>query len=288
MSRPPLSRSRRAVLVAPASSDRKARKALATAVDEVVLDLEDAVAPEGKAEARAALVRLVSEAETDPRCTAAISVRVNGRTTRWHDDDMTTAGSLSGLSAVVVPKVESADDVLVVAERLDNPEIGVTALVETARGIENITAICAASRQLDAVVIGYADLGAEIGRSPTARPELWLHVQDTVLLAARAAGVAVIDGPYLGIADDADFRRSTTWVRDLGFDGKWVIHPSQIATATATFTPDDDAVEHAERVLAALDEAQGAGRGAVAMGGMMLDEAVAVAARRVLARAGRP
>lgn len=282
-----MSRPRRAVLVAPVSSERMARRALSTVVDEVVLDLEDAVTPAGKDEARAALAGLVSAGIADPHRSATISIRVNARTTRWHDDDMSTVGSLRGLSGVVVPKVESADDVLAVAARLDDPDIGVTALVETARGIENVGAICAASPRLDAVVIGYADLGAEIGRSPTAPPEVWLRVQDSVLLAARAAGVAVIDGPYLGVTDDGDFRRSTAWVRDLGFDGKWVIHPAQIATVTAAFTPDDDAVSRAERVLAALADSEGVGAGAVAMDGMMLDEAVAVAARRVLTRAGR-
>src|SRR5690606_10481551 len=109
-----------------------------------------------------------------------------------------------------------------------------------------------------------------------------------ILLAARSAGIATIDGPHLGTRPDDDFRHSARWARELGFDGKWVIHPSQLPAATTEFTPSDADVAEARRVLAALAEADALGNGAAQLDGRMLDEAVAVAARRVLDRTGIP
>ncbi len=274
---------RRCALVAPGSDERKIVKALESDADEVVLDLEDAVITARKAEARALVCRIVGEHRTDP----TVTVRVNGLDTAWALDDLRTVGVLDGVG-IVLPKVDTADD-LITADRLLT-ELGSTArlqaLIETPQGVRSIDEICSATDRLETVVIGYADLGAALGRGDGYVPARWLHVQDRVLIAARAAGIQAIDGPHLSVADDAGFRAAAQWTRDLGFDGKWVIHPQQIGAATEIFTPTKAAVEHARRVLDAMVEAETAGAGAAQLDGQMLDEAVAVAARRVLAQIG--
>jgi citrate lyase subunit beta / citryl-CoA lyase len=273
---------RRAVLIAPGSDERKARKALQSQADEVVLDLEDAVPASRKTDARQLVQLLVSENTWRP----TVSVRVNGLSTPWASDDLAVCAGLRGLDSVVLPKTQAAQDLLDVDRILNATPIGIQALIETPQGIQNLAEIVQACDRLDAIILGYADLGAALGRSPTTRPEHWLAVQERVLISARAAGVAAIDGPYLGIADDEPFRRSCEWARDLGYDGKWVIHPAQIDTATSAFTPSGQAVQQARRVLHALAQANAGGTGAVQLDGQMLDEAVAIAARRVLVRAG--
>ena len=273
---------RRAALVAPGSDERKAGKALTSTADEVVLDLEDAVAVDRKADARELIAPLILD--HGPRRT--VSVRINGRGTPWFRDDLLACAALGDtLASVVIPKVESAADLVEADAILGDSPLAVQALVETPAGVQNIDAIVAAPRVV-AVVIGYADLGATLGRARTAAPEHWLYVQDRVLHAARAAGVQAVDGPYLGVADDDGFRHAARWIADLGFDGKWVIHPSQIDAAAAAFTPTDGDVAVARKVLVALADAEARGAGAARLDGQMLDEAVAVAARRTLTRIG--
>jgi citrate lyase beta subunit len=269
---------RRAALVAPGSDDRKARKALASQADEVVLDLEDAVTPAEKDAARDLAVALAAEFGRD----RTVSVRVNGPDTEW----FAAVAAATGLASIVIPKVESAAPLTVAANGLPaGCDLRIQALVETPAGVENIGEIVRGPR-VDSVIIGYADLGAALGRSATAPPWQWLYVQDRILHAARAAGVQAIDGPHLGTADDEEFRRAAHWSADLGFDGKWVIHPAQIATTIDTFTPTATQIEHARRVLEVLDDAAGRGVGAALLDGRMLDQAVAVAARRTLAQIG--
>ena len=243
---------------------------------------KDAVTAANKDQARELVSRLVGETTR----AGGVSVRVNGLSTRWARDDLAACAALSGLASIVLPKVEAPHDLEVVDRFLAGTGIGVQALIETPLGVANVDRIATALDRLESVVIGYADLGAALGRSRSALPEHWLAVQDRVLVAARAGGIAAIDGPYLGIADDAGFRHSCDWTRSLGFDGKWVIHPAQIETTTTVFTPGRSAVEQARRTLEALSAAEARGAGAAQLDGQMLDEAVAVAARRVLAQAG--
>ncbi|WP_068157540.1 HpcH/HpaI aldolase/citrate lyase family protein [Rhodococcus phenolicus] len=274
---------RRAALVAPGSDERKASKALASAADEVVLDLEDAVTPAQKDAARDLVAPLVREHGRR----RTVSVRINGRGTPWFEDDLRACAGLGdALASIVIPKVESAAD-LAEADRIlgASSSAVVQALIETPAGVQRIDEIVTGPR-VAGVIIGYADLGAALGRSRAAAPEHWIHVQDRVLHAARAAGVQAIDGPFLGIADDEAFRHSARWISDLGFDGKWVIHPAQIDSAAAAFTPTDEQAEAARQVLAALEEAEARGAGAAQLDGQMLDEAVAVAARRTLSKIG--
>ncbi|MGW6656799.1 HpcH/HpaI aldolase/citrate lyase family protein [Rhodococcus sp. NPDC055024] len=276
---------RRASLVAPGSDERKARKAIASSADEVILDLEDAVTSANKDLARALVTALVQEFGA----TRTISVRINGLATPWARDDLIACGALGeSLTSVIVPKVESSDELLEAEQILATAgghHTTLQALIETPLGVQNADSIARATPRLQGAIIGYADLGAALGRSRSALPEHWLAVQDRILIACRAAGVAAIDGPFLGIADDDAFRRAAHWTSALGFDGKWVIHPAQIDSATGAFTPSEDTVSEARRVLTALEEAETLGSGAAQLDGQMLDEAVAVAARRTLARA---
>jgi len=195
----------------------------------------------------------------------------------------------------VVPKVESPDDLAFVDGLLAEADAdvreagppGVQALVETARGIQALREISTASPRLESIVIGYADLAASLGRSRAGAADLdrWLALQDAVLVAARAAGLRAIDGPYLAIDDADGLRAAATRAADLGFDGKWVIHPAQIDTVLRAFTPRAEEVAHAEAVLSAME--QGGGAGAVSLDGEMVDEPVRLAALRTLERAGR-
>ncbi|MDI9915647.1 CoA ester lyase [Rhodococcus sp. IEGM 1379] len=274
---------RRTVLVAPASDERKVAKALASAADEVVLDLEDAVAPAAKHDAREAMHRILSALTAD----RTVSVRINGLATSWVSDDLDACASLgSKLRSIIVPKAETAEQLDEVNTALAGTDIGVQALIETPAGIENATRIARSNPRLESLILGYADLGSALGRSERAGPAMWLSHQDTVLTAARAAGIHAIDGPYLGISDDPPFRQWAQWSCDLGFDGKWVIHPNQIDSAETIFTPSADAVAHAHSVLRAMAEAEARGAGAAQLDGRMLDEAIAVSARRVLTRIG--
>lgn len=271
---------RRVALVAPASDERKARKALTSRADEVVLDLEDAVLPENKASARLQAAELVEEFGDSRR----VSIRINALSTEWADADLTVCSSLADLSSVVLPKAESAVQIRHVDEQLQSSTARIQALVETPIGIRDVEQVAAATPRLDSLVIGYADLGAALGRSATPGTT-WAAVQDRVLIGARAAGIDAIDGPHLTIADDDGFRTAKTWVQQLGFDGTWVIHPQQIDGALMVFTPGADEISEARRVLAALAIAADSGAGAASLDGRMLDEAVAVAARRTLTKA---
>jgi citrate lyase subunit beta/citryl-CoA lyase len=210
---------------------------------------------------------------------------VNAIGTPWcHLDIAAVAG---GADAIVLPKVESAGDLAFADRLLDGvgADTRLLALIETAAGLQAVGEIARASERLDGLILGYADLAASLGRGP-GQPADWRFAQDAVLVAARAAGIAAIDGPYLGIRDDEGFRAQVAHARALGFDGKWAIHPAQVEALHEAFTPTDEEVADARETLEALERAAAEGAGAVAAGDRMLDEALAVSARRVLARAG--
>jgi len=276
---------RRSCLSVPGSSERKLGKAAGLAADEVVIDLEDAVAVAAKDEARAATVAALSSWRG-----GGVAVRVNAPGTPWCHLDIAALGGLAQLPAsIVVPKVQSAGDLNFVDRLLDGVEAGsgrreplrVQALIETAAGLARVQEIAAASPRLDALILGYADLAASLGG--TRDLDAWLPAQHAIVVAARAHGLQAIDGPYLGVAPDDGFHAAAARARDLGFDGKWAIHPSQVEALNAAFTPDAGEVERARAIVAALDDAE---EGAVQLDGEMLDEAVRAAALRVLARAG--
>ena len=286
-----VARSRRSCLSVPGSSERMLAKARTLPADEVVIDLEDAVAPAQKDDARDATVAALAEDGWEVR---SIAVRVNGTETPWFERDVRALADVGGgaLGSLVVPKVESAADLEPLEQMLrDSGEgLGVQALIETAAGLAHAVEI-AASPLVEALIIGYADLAASLGRPPSARhdPDRWGFTLDTVLVAARAAGIQAIDGPHLQIKDLDGLETAARRARELGFDGKWALHPSQIGPINEIFSPTDEELDRAQAILDALERSEGdAGAGAVMLDGEMVDEATRKLALHVLARAPEP
>ena len=283
---------RRSCLSVPGSSARKLARAAELGADEVVIDLEDAVASGVKDDARTAVVAGLSAWEG-----GVVSVRVNAVRSPWcHLDIVALAGLPELPVSIVVPKVETAADLGFIDRLLDGAEaaagrrrrLRVQAVIETAAGLARVTDIAAASERLEALILGYADLTASLGRgsASAAALDLWGPAQHAVLVAARAHGLQAIDGPFLGVAVDESFLAAATRARDLGFDGKWAIHPAQLAALNELFTPSDEDVARAKKIVSALDRAaRETGQGAVALDGEMLDEAVRATAIGILARA---
>lgn len=266
-------------------------KARTLEADEIVIDLEDSVRPEAKEEARAAACAALG-ADWGTR---AVAVRVNGIDTRWWTADLTAlaAANRGALESVVIPKCEAAAHLEAAARLLHEqelrsdaagPPVALQALIETATGLVRIGEITAADPRLETLIIGYADLRASLGRPPGADypGDPWLWVRETVLVNARAAGLAAIDGPSLDVSDEGGLRASAASARALGFDGKWAIHPSQIRPINETFSPTPEEFERARSVVDALD-AEGE-RGAVQLDGEMIDEASRKQAARLVAR----
>lgn len=280
---------RRSCLSVPASSERKLGKAVSLPVDEVVIDLEDAVAAAAKEPARAAAVAAL-EGWDGP----AVAVRVNAPRSAWCHQDVLALGELPALPAsIVLPKVESAGDVEFIDRLLDGVEaaagrkrpVMVQALIETAAGLAAVGQIAAASGRLESLVLGYADLEASLGGARGL--DAWLPAQHALLLAARANGLQAIDGPFLGVAVDEAFLAAAARARELGFDGKWAIHPAQVGALNERFSATESELAWAQAVIDALGRAEGeGGQGAALLDGQMVDEAVRVAALRTLARAG--
>ena len=281
---------RRSCLSVPGSSEKMLAKAGSLPADEIVIDLEDSVTAAAKAEARDLVCRVLAEGRPGEEL---LAVRVNAIDSAWWRDDVAALADRAGsaVDSLVVPKVERAEDVLEVERALERHDasMGIQALVETAAGLMRVSEIASASPRLESLILGYADLAASLGRAdPEAGPERWLYAQDALLVAARAAGIEAIDGPYLALADEPGLRGWAEHVRDLGYDGKWAIHPSQLAVINDTFTPGGDEVERAQAILAALSRAESAGEGGAAqLDGKMIDEASRKQAEKVLARAAR-
>jgi citrate lyase subunit beta / citryl-CoA lyase len=268
-------------------------KARSIEAQEIVIDLEDAVVAERKRDALAAVLAALQGGFA----AGSVAVRVNAPRTPWaHEELIALAGAPAILRSLVIPKVQDAGDLAFVERLLDGAEsasggrgqrLGVQALIETARGMRTLDEIVGASDRLEAVVLGYVDLAASLQRSPQGASslDLWLGAQDAVLGAARAVGVRAIDGPHVVIGDEDGLFAAAKRAAELGFDGKWAIHPAQLPAITRAFTPSVAEVEHARSVLEALAAASERGDGAVALDGEMLDEPVRLAAVRTLERA---
>jgi citrate lyase subunit beta/citryl-CoA lyase len=284
-------RARRSCLSVPARPARKLEKARQLAADEIVIDLEDAVSPEHKVDAREA----VAEALRDGGWSApTISVRVNGVGTPWFADDMAAIVAAGDrLDSVVVPKIESPADLERCEGMLDAAErrssrtdpVGLQALIESAAGLQAAGVIARSSQRLEALILGPADMSVSLGFPSPAEGPRWDFVRGTLLVAARAAGLQAIDGPYLQISDADGLRESAARARELGFDGKWALHPAQVEPIEAALAPTPEELARAEAILAALE--RGDGRGVVLLDGEMIDEASRKRAHRILARAGR-
>ncbi|WP_340540220.1 HpcH/HpaI aldolase/citrate lyase family protein [Nocardioides sp. GXZ039] len=271
----------RSVLYMPSSNARALEKAKSIPCDALILDLEDAVAPDAKVEARDAACAAAASGEYGRR---TLTIRVNGIGTEWHDRDLAAAAA-AGPDAVVVPKVDSAAEVqqLVAAlEQAGAPDhTRLWAMVETPIAILDALAIARASERLAAFVMGTNDLVKELyaehvpGRAPI------LGSLQTALLAARAAGIAIVDGVYNDVKDTDGFLAECEQGRQLGFDGKTLIHPGQVEGANAAFAPSEQAIEDARGLIAAWED--GAGAGVVTYRGKMVENLHVESARRTLA-----
>jgi citrate lyase beta subunit len=265
-------------LVVPGSSERMLAKAAVLSADEIVLDLEDAVAVGAKEQARELVLGTL--ADLDRR----VAVRINEVGSPWVLDDVVAlVHSGRPPASFVVPKVESRDDVVFLDRLLAGlgSDTRLQLLIETATGIRNLDAILTGSDRIEAVILGYADLAASLGSAPYTPDGSWAPYQAAVVSAARAAGVQPVDGPYLALEDAKGLAASIAEAKARGFTGKWAIHPSQVGPAVTAFTPTDQEVEAARAVLAQLE---GSDDGALRLEGQMIDEAVAKAARELLSR----
>ena len=284
-------RSRRTTLAVPGSNARFIEKAQGLPADEIFLDLEDAVAPSAKEEARATVVAALNEGDWGGKIRV---VRVNDLDTHWAYRDVieVVEGAGANLDAVMLPKVQDAthvqwlDRLLTQVERavgLPVGGIGIEAQIENARGMVGIDAIAASSPRLEALVLGPGDLMASInmktlvvGEQPPGYTEgdAYHYILMQILMAARAHDLQAIDGPYFNVRDVEAFTRVARRSAALGFDGKWVLHPSQIEAGNAVFSPSQDDYDHAELILDAYEHyVEVEGRGAATLGDEMIDAA---------------
>jgi citrate lyase beta subunit/acyl dehydratase len=273
---------RRSCLSVPGHAVRMHEKALAVPADEVVFDLEDAVAPGAKQEARAAVAVTLAREEWRQR---TVAVRINAPTSPDLAADLELVHALgeSARLTVVVPKVASPAALLEIAAQLGT-EIGLQALIETPDGIAAVDAIARSTPHLQALILGYADLATALGRRGAERSvERWLFYQESVLEAARAAGLQAIDGPFLHLREPLWLARAARTARELGFDGKWAIHPEQVDALNRAFAASEREVGWAREVTDALAVAAEGGDAAVRVDGAMVDEAMRAHACRLLA-----
>jgi len=273
-------RPRRSVLYMPSSNERALEKAKSIACDAIIFDLEDAVAPDAKTAARESAAAAVQSGEYGRR---ELIIRVNGIGTEWHDGDIAAAAK-AGPDVVLVPKVNSADEVqqLVAAmEAAGAPEhTTLWAMVETPIGMLNAHSIATASPRLTGFVMGTNDLVKELyaehvpGRQPV------ITGLGLALLAARAAGIVIIDGVYNDVKNTEGFLAECQQGREMGFDGKTLIHPGQVEGANAAFAPSEEAVETARGILAAWEARDS---GVVTYNGRMIENLHVESAQRTLA-----
>ncbi len=283
----PALRPRRSVLYMPGANERALAKAATLPADALILDLEDAVAPDAKLDARERVCAAVRGGGYGAR---EVTVRVNGLDTEWFADDM-AAVAAAGPDGVVVPKVSSPGDVAAIEDAL---EVGsapartrIWAMLETPAAVLDARAICAASPRLAVLVMGTNDLAKELGAQHVVGREPLLTGLSLCLLAARAESKVILDGVYNDLADTDGFASECGQGARMGFDGKTLIHPSQIEPANRAFAPGDEEVLHAQRVIEAFDLARREGRGVVTVDGRMVENLHVATAERTLARAAR-
>ncbi|MGA8246278.1 MAG: CoA ester lyase [Nocardioides sp.] len=274
-------RPRRSVLYMPASNARALEKARSIPCDGLILDLEDAVAPDAKPAARVAACAAAASGEYGSR---EVTIRVNGADTEWNHDDL-AAACVAGPDAIVVPKVGSADAVLALVEAMAGygaPEhTRLWAMIETPAAMLHAEEIASASERLTVLVMGTNDLAKELYAEHVPGRQPLLAGLGLALLAARATGRAILDGVYNDVQDLPGFLAECRQGRELGFDGKTLVHPGQVEGANAAFAPSDEAVADARGILQAWED--GAGSGVVTYRGRMIESLHVESARRTLA-----
>jgi citrate lyase subunit beta/citryl-CoA lyase len=272
-------RPRRSVLYMPSSNARALEKAKTIPCDGLILDLEDAVAPDDKPAARDAACAAVTSGEYGNR---ELTIRVNGADTEWHADDL-AAACAAGPDAIVVPKVSSAEAVLDLVEAMVGhgaPEhTSLWAMVETPYAMLHAEEIASASERLTVLVMGTNDLAKELYAEHVPGRQPLLAGLGLALLAARATGKAILDGVYNDVSNLDGFRAECRQGREMGFDGKTLIHPGQVEGANETFAPSAQAVEDARGILAAWEARDS---GVVTYNGRMIENLHVESARRTL------
>jgi len=278
----PARRPRRSVLYMPAANERALQKAKTIPCDAIIFDLEDAVAPDAKPAARHLAVAAVTGGEYGAR---ELTIRCNALATPWGPDDLATAAA-AGPAAVVIPKVDSVDDLDEIAARLDGgggQSTSIWVMVETPKAIFDVRAIAGHPR-VTVLVVGTNDLAREL-RAPLGvahRANLVPHLA-TAVLGAREAGKVILDGVYNDVGDADGFARECRQGVELGFDGKTLIHPGQVDAANQAWSPSADEIDAARRVIAAYAEAVADGRGVITVDGRMVEALHVENARRTLA-----
>ncbi|MFM9135494.1 MAG: HpcH/HpaI aldolase/citrate lyase family protein [bacterium] len=286
-------RARRSNLAVPGSSPKMLDKARGLPADQVFMDIEDAVAPLAKPEARKNIVAALNEGGYEGKVR---SVRVNDWTTQWTYADVVEVveGAGPNLDCIMLPKVQTAEQVVALdllltqiekANGFEVGRIGIEAQIENAMGLVNVDAIAAASPRVETIIFGPADFMANInmkslvvGEQPPGYDvgDAYHYILMRILMAARAFDKQAIDGPYLQIKDVDGYRRVASRSAALGFDGKWVLHPGQIDAANEVYSPRQEDYDQAELILDAYDyatSAEGGAKGAVMLGDEMIDEA---------------
>lgn len=278
-------RPRRSVLYMPGANARALDKARTLDADALILDLEDAVAPDAKAQARAQVAAALREGGYGRR---ECIVRVNALDTPWGLDDV-RAIAQAGADAVLLPKVESAAQLAALAQALDAAgapvDLPLWAMAETPLGFLRLDAIAGGHARLAAIVVGTSDLVKDLHARHTPSRDETLLARSLAVMAARAHGLAVLDGVHLDLNDDSGLQVACAQGRDQGFDGKTLIHPRQIAAANAAFAPTPEELDTARKRLDAWRAAQAEGKGVAVVDGALVENLHASEAERVLALA---
>lgn len=278
-------RPRRSVLYMPGANARALDKARTLDADALILDLEDAVAPDAKAQARAQVAAALREGGYGRR---ECIVRVNALDTPWGMDDV-RAVAQAGADAVLLPKVESPAQLAALAQALDAAgapmDLPLWAMAETPLGFLRLDAIAGGHERLAAIVVGTSDLVKDLHARHTPSRDETLLARSLAVMAARAHGLAVLDGVHLDLNDDAGLQDACRQGRDQGFDGKTLIHPRQIAAANAAFAPTAEELDTARKRLDAWRAAQAEGKGVAVVDGALVENLHASEAERVLALA---
>jgi citrate lyase subunit beta / citryl-CoA lyase len=280
-------RPRRSLLFMPGSNARALEKARNLPADGIILDLEDSVAPEAKALARDQIAQAIAASAFGRR---EVLIRVNALDSPWWIDDLAMAGKARP-DGILFPKISSVTELETIAGRLRDidadPSIRVWAMIETARAVLHAEPLAAASADANTRLAGFVFGPNDLSRETRIRIQpgraSMLPLITHCILAARAYGLEILDGPYSDFSDFNGFGQECTQARDLGFDGKTLIHPGQIEACNAIFTPPAEAVAYARKVIAAFERPENASRGAIQLDGQMVERLHADIARRTIA-----
>ena len=280
-------RPRRSLLFMPGSNARALEKARVLPADGIILDLEDSVAPDAKALARDRIAQAIAANGFGKR---EILIRVNALDSPWWMDDLAMAGK-AGPDGILVPKISGVEDL----DRIDRclgdvgapASIRIWAMIETARAVLHAEELAAHSRDLARRLAGFVfgpnDISRETGIRMLPGRATMIPMITHCILAARASGLEILDGPYSDFSNVDGFALECAQARDLGFDGKTLIHPSQIVTCNAIFTPPEEEVARARRIIAAFERPENASRGAIQLDGQMVERLHAEMAARTIA-----